>query len=186
MTESHDLRWSTGKRGKSDLRPYFFSIFKTDSPEFERYWDSVAGAGVKMWKGHICWGWLTREKSSPAAGALRRGSSTASSHTGRLSPGSSFPGSAPREVSEHHLFFTQTLQQKHVWLCIILPSIKIAFRTANTAPTSILLWAAAKRWRSQEEQIPGNNFPMERRVNLVENSYLPTKIPFAQNPSHLE
>lgn len=94
--------------------------------------------------------------------------------------------SFPVYVKYHCTALTQALEQKHyAWLCIILPSIKIAFKTANTAPTSILLWAAAKRWRSQEERIPGNNFPMERRVNLLENGYaLPSKISFVQNPFH--
>lgn len=35
-----------------------------------------------------------------------------------------------------------------------LPSIKTALRTANTAPTTMLFWEAARRWRSQDDRIP--------------------------------
>lgn len=34
------------------------------------------------------------------------------------------------------------------------PSMNTALRTANTAPTTMLFWEAARRWRSQDDRIP--------------------------------
>lgn len=36
----------------------------------------------------------------------------------------------------------------------ISPSMKTAFRTANTAPTTMLFWDAASKWRSQDDLMP--------------------------------
>lgn len=48
----------------------------------------------------------------------------------------------------------------------VLPSIIIAFKTAKTAPTSMLLWAAARRCLSQDDLIPGKGLPMKTTTDL--------------------
>lgn len=44
-----------------------------------------------------------------------------------------------------------------------VPSIKTALRTANTAPTTMLFWEAARRWRSQDDRMPTGDLSVESR-----------------------
>lgn len=68
---------------------------------------------------------------------------------------------------------------EYIWFCLhfwwltkrlktrrVLPSIIIAFKTAKTAPTSMLLWAAARRCLSQDDLIPGKGLPMKTTTDL--------------------
>ena len=40
---------------------------------------------------------------------------------------------------------------KNLHPCLYIPNMRIPLSTATTAPTLILLWAAASRWRSVED-----------------------------------
>lgn len=75
----------------------------------------------------------------------------------------------------HYVNFTMHIK----WFCLhfrwrtkrlkarrVLPSIIIAFKTAKTAPTSMLLWAAARRCLSQDDLIPGKGLPMKTTTGL--------------------
>lgn len=71
-----------------------------------------------------------------------------------------------RVKPEHKLFCLSFWWLTKLSARIVLPSIIIAFKTANTAPTSMLLWAAAKRCLSQDDLIPGKGLPRRKTTNL--------------------